>query len=394
MAKKIKQAVILAGGQGTRLRPFTLTAPKPMVPIAGKPFLEHLVEFLRTNNIEEIIMLLGYLPDKIIDYFGDGKNFGVTIRYSITPVEDETGTRIKKAEWLFDENFLLMYCDNYLPFQLERLVRLYREKGTLAAVTIYSNKDKITKNNVFVDAEGYVTKYDKSRLDPDLNGVDVGFFILNKNVLADAPDADFSFERVIIPQLVEKRQLVGYVTDQRYYSMGSSDRLPVTEDFFRSKKVILLDRDGVINRRPPKADYVKIWDEFEFLPGAIDGLQLLSRKGYEIYLITNQPGIARGVMRLEDLETIHANLKKELEKKHVNINEIYMCLHNWDDGCDCRKPKPGLFFRAANEHHFDLTKATMIGDDERDIEAGNAAGCKTILMKSDGSLFDVVKSIL
>ena len=87
----IKQAVILAGGRGERLKPITDTIPKPMVPINGKPFLEYLVELLKENGIEEIVMLLGYLPDKITEYFGDGSKFGVRIRYSVGAVEDEGG---------------------------------------------------------------------------------------------------------------------------------------------------------------------------------------------------------------------------------------------------------------------------------------------------------------
>lgn len=394
MDKKIRQAVILAGGLGMRMRPLTLERPKPMILINGKPFLEYLVELLRDNGIQEILMLLGYLPEKVTEYFGDGKKFGMDIRYAVTPVEDETGTRLKKAEALLDDHFLLLYSDNYLPFSLAKLIDFYEKQKTDAVVTVYSNKDGMTKNNILVDKDGYVVKYDKSRTDPNLNGVEAGFFILDKKILQLAPEGDFSFEKEIFPKLIESKQMSGYMTGQRYYSIGSIERLPVTEDFFKPKKVVILDRDGVINKKAAKADYVKNWKEFTFLPGAIEGMKWLAEHSYEMYVVSNQPGIARGMMTKEDLDTIHKNMQEELAKHGITLGGIYVCLHGWDEGCDCRKPKPGMLYQASNEHHFDLRKTIFIGDDERDKEAGDAAGCKTILMESDGSLLKVVKSSL
>lgn len=390
----IKQAVILAGGLGTRMRPLTDTMPKPMIPVHGRPFLEYLVELLKKNGIEEIILLLGYLPEKITEHFGDGSKFGVKIRYEITPVEYDTGTRIKHAEPLFAEQFLLMYCDNYWPLDLARLTAFYDAHNAPASVVVFDNKNHMTKNNMLVDADGYVVKYDKSRTDPDLNGVDVGFFILKKEVLERAPDGDFNFEKAIVTSLVADRKLAGYMTSHRYYSLGSIERMSVTEKFFEPRKIAFLDRDGVINTRPPKADYVKRWEEFEFLPNAIEGIALLSKNGYEIYIISNQPGIARGVMTQADLDTIHKNMEKKLKEQDITLGGIYVCPHGWDEGCDCRKPKPGLLYQAANEHYFDTTKAIFIGDDPRDAEAGAAAGSRTILMESDGDLLAAVKEIL
>ncbi len=123
-------------------------------------------------------------------------------------------------------------------------------------------------------------------------------------------------------------------------------------------------------------------------------MKLLTKNRYETYVITNQRGIARGLMSETDLETIHNNMKAELRKSGATIKRVYHCPHGDDDRCDCRKPKPGMLFRAASEHDFDLTKATFIGDDRRDIEAGDAVGCKVIMVGPDKSLLDVVKSLL
>jgi len=387
----VKQTIILAGGIGTRLRPLTNNLPKPMIPINRKPFLEYLIDLLKENGIEEVVLLLGYLPEKIKEYFGNGSKFGINIKYSIGDVSFETGKRIKNAEELLDDNFLLMYCDNYWPLNLKKLVKYHDNHNVLATVTIYTNKDNFTKSNMEVDNQGYVILYDKSRKEKNLSGVDIGFFIINKKILELMPDTNFSFEKEILPKLIKKKQLAGYLTEHRYYSIGNIERLPVTEKYLQPKKVIFLDRDGVINEKPPKADYVKNWNEFEFLPGAIEALKILTQNGYEIYIISNQAGIARGIMTEDDLKEIHEKMKKELDNIGAKVSGIYYCPHGWDDGCECRKPKPGMFFQAAREHHIDLTKAVFIGDDERDIQAGNSAGCKTILVTPEKNLLKIVK---
>lgn len=240
---EIKQAVILAGGRGERLRPFTDNNPKPMIPINGKPFLEHLIEMLEENGIEEVVILTGYLSEKIKDYFGDGSKFGKNIKYSFTPFldengqENESGLRIKNAKDLLDDVFLLMYCDNYWPLQLEKLKKLYSEKETDALVTVYSNKDNSTKNNILVDSNGYVVKYDRSRMEKNLNGVEIGFFILNKKVLDLIPERNCHFERDILPELIAQKQVSGYLTDHKYYSISNLERAKLTEKFLALKKI-------------------------------------------------------------------------------------------------------------------------------------------------------------
>jgi D-glycero-D-manno-heptose 1,7-bisphosphate phosphatase len=228
----------------------------------------------------------------------------------------------------------------------------------------------------------------------NLKGVEIGFFIINKKVLDLMPDENFSLEKEIFPKLIEQRQLCGFVTDHRYYSISSLERLKLTEYFLQPKKTIFLDRDGVINKKAPKADYIKTWDDFEFLPGAIEAISLLTLNGYEIYVITNQAGIARGMMNERALMDIHNNMRKELRNHNARVTAIFYCPHGWDEGCECRKPQPGMFFRAARDFELDLTKSLFIGDDERDVQAGNAAWCKTILVTPENNLLQVVKSLI
>lgn len=397
---KIKQAVILAGGEGKRLRPFTENNPKPMILINGRPFLEYLIEMLREQGIQEVVLLTGYLGEKIREYFLDGSKFGINIKYSFTPFKNEegeeleSGLRLKNAEPLLNNIFLLMYCDNYWPLQLGKLEQFYNQQKADVSVTVYSNKDSFTKNNILVDENGYVVKYDRNREDKNLNGVEIGFFIMDKKVLKILPEGNSHFEKDTLPKLISEKRVSGFLTGHRYYSISTPERVKITDDFLRSKKIIFLDRDGVINKKPAKADYVKNWEEFEWLPGAIEALGLLNQNDYQIYIISNQPGISRGMMTKEDLFDIHKKMEKELAKNDIKIAGTYFCLHGWNDNCECRKPKPGLLFQAAREHHLDLTKTVFIGDDERDIQAGEAADCKTILLEEGKNLLDVINSLM
>jgi len=394
MISKIKQAVILAGGMGTRLRPITDTLPKPMIPMNGKPFLEHLIKMLKENSIEEVVLLLGYLPQKVQEHFGDGSKFGLKIRYSIGDVSFETGKRLKDAEEIVNQNFLLLYCDNYWPLNLGKLLAYHNARNVKATVTLYTNKDNFSKSNMRLDDQGYVTLYDKTRQEKNLSGVEIGFYVFSKDIFSMMPKTNFSFEKEILPQLIAKKQLAGYPTDHRYYSVGSLERLPVTEDFLKQKKVVFLDRDGVINRKAPKADYIKTWKEFQFLPGSLEAMRRLTENGYELYLISNQASIARRIMTEEDLTEIHQNMIRVLEENGIRLKKIYYCPHGWNDGCECRKPKPGMFYQAGKENNLNLSKAVFIGDDERDELAGEAAGIKTFLVTPEKSLLNVVNEII
>lgn len=240
----IKQAVILAGGEGKRLRPFTLNSPKPMVPVLGKPFLEHLILLLKKNSIEEVVVLTGYLEEKIRNYFGDGSKFSIKIKYSHTPFknekgeENESGLRLKNAQSLLAEKFLLMYCDNYWPLDLKKMSDFYSNMGTLAMTTVYNNKDGFgeygAENNACVSDDGFILKYDKSRKDPGLNGVDIGFFILDKKILDLIPEQNSHFEKDILPKLISQNQLAGYRTDRRYYFITDQKCLKATEKFLEN----------------------------------------------------------------------------------------------------------------------------------------------------------------
>lgn len=391
---KINQAVIFAGGLGERLKPFTETNPKPMYPFYGKPFIAYLVEQIVSWGIEDIVILLGYLPEKVTEYLGDGSNYGAKITYCITPVEYDTQFRLKEAEEYLKDVFLMMYCDNYCPINFDRLVQAYEENGAWIQFTAYANKDGYTKNNLKIAPDGCVEAYDKKRLMDNLQGVDIGYAIVSKQVLSLMSGQNENFEAVVYPKLVEQKKLYATVTEHRYYSIGSFERIKLTEEFLSGQKYIFLDRDGTLNERAPKAEYIEKPEDFVWLPGAKEAVKKLKDAGYFIILISNQAGIARGRLTDASLAVIHEKMQDDLLEIGAGIDAIYYCPHGWDDDCSCRKPKPGMLYQAQKDYSINLTKCVLIGDDERDIQTAEAADVRGILVNEEYTLLDAVNDLL
>ena len=365
-----------------------------MIEIHGKPFLEYNLEMLRQQGFERVVLLLGYMPEVVQDYFGDGHRWGLRIEYSVTPVEDETGRRIKQAGHLLDDCFVLLYCDNYWPMRMQEMWQRFVASGAPAMLTIYTNKDGYTKDSLRVDANGFVAVFDKQRRAPDLKGVEIGYGIFRKELLALLPQENVSFEETLYPALAQSGRLAAYVTDHRYFSVGGLSRLPLTETFLGRRPAIILDRDGVLNRKPPRANYVRRWEEFEWLPGAMEALRKLKLAGFRVIVVSNQAGVARGAMTEADLLLIHRRMVREAVLADGRIDAIYYCPHNWDEGCECRKPRPGMLFQAQRDFSLDLSRTLFVGDDERDAQAANAAGCPSVLVSEQKSLLEVVTELI
>lgn len=142
-------------------------------------------------------------------------------------------------------------------------------------------------------------------------------------------------------------------------------------------KIIFLDRDGVINKKASKHDYVKKWEEFKFLPNVDTAVKLFNDAGFKVIIITNQRGIARKLMSMSDLNNIHKSMCKELTYKNAKIDDIFICPHDGGE-CNCRKPQIGLFLQAEKRYEINKNESFMIGDSKTDIEAGKNYGIKTI----------------
>jgi len=158
-------------------------------------------------------------------------------------------------------------------------------------------------------------------------------------------------------------------------------------------KVVFLDRDGVINKRLI-GDYVKTWSEFRFLSYAKRALRKLTEAGYRIHIVSNQQGVRKGLIPKKQLNEITDRMLAEIRKAGGKITSVAYCLHTDADNCSCRKPKPGLLIQTAKKYQFKLPECWMVGDSERDIAAGAAVGCKTILIENPKSKIQNLKIVL
>ena len=222
------QAVILAGGLGTRLRPLTKTVPKPMVPIGDKPYLEYQLRLLRRQSICDIVLLTGYLGEQIEEYFSDGRELGLHIRYSRETSPLGTGGALRQANQLLSETFLVIYGDSYLPIMYGDVLQMLQTSPAEGVVTVYDNRadDTGVTNNIALDASGMVAKYDKSDSGAsDLEYVEAGVLALRRSVVEQMPEGNVSLEQEVFPKLIADGRLLGCVTQQRFYDIGTPERL-------------------------------------------------------------------------------------------------------------------------------------------------------------------------
>jgi histidinol-phosphate phosphatase family protein len=372
----VTQAVILCGGMGTRLKPYTDTLPKPMIPVNGRPFLEYLIEQLRDQGIAHVVLLTGYRAQQIEDHFADGTRFGVHLTYSRGPAEWETARRLWEAREKLDVGFLLLYCDNYVPFRLTTLLKFHRDKHRMLSLLL-SEKGK---GNIEVGSDGLVRRYDSSRSSPGLGYVEIGYMIVERDAvlsLIDNPDVSLSH---VIRELVSRNQLAGLVVGDRYHSISDPERWKLAEQYLRCKRVVLIDRDGTLNFRPPRGQYLTSWHDFRWLPGALEGLHALGRGGFSFALISNQAGIARGLLTKRQVDAINNQIAQIAATCNLAMLGAYVCPHYWEDGCACRKPAPGLFFQASRELLLRLDRTLYICDDPRDCQAAFRAGCESVFV--------------
>ena len=148
-------------------------------------------------------------------------------------------------------------------------------------------------------------------------------------------------------------------------------------------KAVFLDRDGVINQKPKEGEYITSWDDFHILPGVAEGVALLNRAGYMVFVVTNQRCVAKDLVSIADLEKIHEQMSQALLRAGAKLDGIYYCPHDYELSCNCRKPAPGMLLEAGQVHGIDLRSSWMVGDSEIDMQAGKRAGCKTARLSTE-----------
>ena len=376
----IKQAVILAGGRGIRLAPITDNLPKPMVDINGKPFIQRIIEKLKDQGVSEVVILTGYLGDLIEEYFVKNTISGMSILCVRGPNDWDTGQRIIEAKENLDETFLLLYGDNYIDLRVDALLDSHYKSSKLFTMSVV----KKSPGNLVVDKNGQATKYLIKRGEEKADLVEVGFNIINReelcnNIIKNELSLPKAYECIVRSNMVNTFNIPTF-----YLSISDLDRLAITREQLRAKKIIFLDRDGVINVKAQKGHYVSKSSDFNIIEINWLVLEKLSKQGFEFIIITNQAGIARGMLKQNDLDEIHKNMIYEFKSRGINLLSIYVCPHHWDENCECRKPKAGMFFEAARDFKLQLSEILYIGDDERDEEAATLAGCRFILISQSG----------
>ena len=223
------QTVVLAGGLGTRLRPVTLTVPKPMVPVGEHPFLEYIVTHLARQGFCDIVLLVGYLGHLVEEHFRDGKDFGVSIRYGYEDRPLGTAGALRKALDLLDPEFLLLYGDSLLPIDYRELARRFRDTAAADAMAvIYDNRygDTDVKGNIEVDTDGCVLRYEKGSTGPALPYVEAGVLCLRRSLIEPLPlGIPVGLESGLYQELISKRRMWSFATTQRFYDIGTPSRL-------------------------------------------------------------------------------------------------------------------------------------------------------------------------
>jgi len=231
--KILPPIAILAGGLATRLYPITKKIPKALVEVAGEPFITHQLRLLIRNGINEIVICVGYLGEKIQDFLGDGKEFGVNLRYS-SDGESLLGTAgaLKKALPLLGEMFFVMNGDSYLDCDYQSVYKTFIKSDKRGLMTILNNQNAWDTSNVIFE-NGRIISYDKFNPSPEMDYIDYGLGMFNANVFEHLADGEPSDLAEIYKLLIEQDQLMGYEVYSRFYEIGSPFGLKETEDYLR-----------------------------------------------------------------------------------------------------------------------------------------------------------------
>lgn len=364
----VKQAVILAGGRGTRLMPLTADRPKPMVDVNGRPFLQYILDDLLSFGVERVLLLVGYKHQVIQDYFGSSYR-NLAIEYSVGNDELDTAERVFKAWPLIEQDFWLLYSDNYIKFDFQYHLQQFMQDRTLRMLV--AKKDI---GNIALSGE-QVTAYSTNRKSSDCRHVELGFMLVHKAFLEKhIHQQNKNFNECII-SAISSNLIKATVSPRYYFSVSDVDRLQLMKLYLSTQKILLLDRDGVINQRAPKGEYIYKLEDFAFIPSTIEALTKLSQLGFKFIVISNQAGIGRHLYTKKQAEAIHEYLQATLAEKGIQVLDVLYCPHHWDEQCMCRKPKAGMFFELEKKYALRLEQCVYVGDDPRDCLAAKNANC-------------------
>lgn len=411
------EAVILAGGCGTRLGKLTEKLPKPLIRIGNKPVLFHQILLLRRYGVKKIWVLSGYFGEKIDEYLSKN-NFGIEIHNFIEDTHLGTAGALKTLEGKIKGDFIVFSGDVMLDVNIRRFVRFHKKNtSSVGSIIVHPNDHPFDSDLVEVGSKWKVVNFlarinktqPKDLLFKNLSNASVFLFrpkIFNyipKGIVCD-------LEKDIFPKILAKEgRLFAYSTPEYIKDMGSPARLKkVRHDYLTGKintlnienkrKAIFLDRDGTINANVPKLTKTQ---DFRLFPFTAKAIKKINNSEYLAIVVTNQPAIAKGFMTYDDLETIHRKMETELGWQGAKIDGIYFCPHYPESGfkgevrelkvkCSCRKPKIGLIKQAVVDFNIDLAKSFIIGDMTIDAKLAENAKVKFIGVKTGFGLKDKI----
>lgn len=405
------KTVIMAGGKGTRISSVASNIPKPMIKIEGKPILEYEIECLRDQGFTDIILTVSHLSHVIVDYFGDGsgvsptmgKPFGVNIEYYFEKEPLGNAGALFRIKDKLTEDFLLLNADVMFDIDFNRFVIFHKKRGGLVTVFTHPNSHPYDSGVIIADSNGAVKQWlakEEKRPEFYKNRVNAGLHVISPKILeTEIITSKVDLDRQLLKPLAGTGKMFCYDSPEYVKDMGTPDRYySVCEDYkagrVKSKnlqnkqKAVFLDRDGTINKY---VGFLRDIDDFELIDGVADAIKKINASGYLAIVITNQPVIARGEVTVLQLDEIHNKMETLLGQKGAYLDGLYYCPHHPHKGyggeipelkfdCNCRKPKPGMLLKAAKDFNIDFSKSWMVGDNENDIKAGVAAGCKTALI--------------
>lgn len=417
------KAVIMAGGRGSRIASIAKDVPKPMIKIGNKPVLEIAIECLESQGYRDIIITVGYLADKIMNYFGDGSKvspvtgrpFDVHIEYFIETEPLGSAGALLQIKDKLTEDFLLLNADSVFCVDFSRFIAYHKKNGGLVTLFTHPNSHPYDSGLIVTDERGMVKQWilkEEQRPVYYHNRVNAGLHIISPQILQDIKTTNkkIDLDRQILKPLANSGKMFAYDSSEYVKDMGTPKRYEsVCRDYWSEKvqmknlkrwqRAVFLDRDGTINKY---VGFLRDIYEFELLPGAAEAIKMINESGYLAIVVTNQPVVARGEVTLKQLEMIHNKMETLLGQQGAYVDGIYFCPHHPNKGykgeraelkikCECRKPKPGMLLEAAKDFHINLAESWMIGDSESDILAGIEAGCRTALI--DGGCENVGQAV-
>lgn len=404
--KKIKQAVIMAGGKGTRLAELTKDLiPKPMASLLSKPLLEWQIECLQRNGITDVVMVIGHLGEVIRNYFADGRQWGLHIQYFEETEPLGTAGALPQIKDMLETNFVLLFGDLLLDVDLSRMWAYHQKNQAMATLFAHPNAHPFDSDLLLADDKGQVIGFDSKHNDRSgywyANCVNAGLYIMAKKIIEYIPKrlkVDLEKE-VLAPLCQQGNSIYAYVSPEYVKDVGTVERIKIAEKELQNgyvmarnlqhkQKALFLDRDGTLNKLN---GLVYQPEQLELEDGAAEAIKLINQSGYLAVLVTNQPVVARGLCNIEDVEQIHKKLQTLLGRQGVYLDAIEFCPHHPDKGypeenpaykipCHCRKPDIGMLEKCAAQFNIDLTKSWLIGDTTVDIQTGLNAGCQTALV--------------